>query len=214
MKLLFIGNSHTYFNDMPVMVLKLLEATGQKAHVTMITAGGKDLLFHAKRPDVLFNMRYGGYDAVIVQEKASNFSPVDFEQGALALKNLADELGLPIFFYMPWALRDHREQQRPMTDTYHTFCRANRCHFAPAGEVFSRLLMTESPDLLYIEDGNHATAVGSYAAAVTVFYTITGRKRIIQPETIKDPGLEAGYPLELCSKIHTEACRTTRLYNG
>lgn len=214
MKLLFIGNSHTYYNSMPETVKRLLEATGQKTHVTMISEGGKSLSYHASRPDVPFNIRIGEYDAVIAQDHASGFDAGVFREGARNLKDLCDRANTRFYLYMPWARRDNRTAQRPMTDAYHAFCRANNCLFAPAGEVFSRILMHEPPELLYREDGNHATPIGSYLAAVTIFYTVTGRKRIIDVTTIKDPGLAAGYPVELCQKIHTEACRMTRLYNG
>ena len=36
-KVLFIGNSHTYFNDMPQMVKELANAAGEELHVTMLT---------------------------------------------------------------------------------------------------------------------------------------------------------------------------------
>lgn len=214
MKLLFIGNSHTYYNSMPETVKRLLEATGQRVHVTMISEGGKTLSYHASKPDVSFNIRIGEYDAVIAQDSASGFDAGAFREGAKNLKELCDKVGTQFYLYMPWARRDNRMAQRPMTDAYHAFCRASGCLFAPAGEVFSRILLHEPPELLYREDGNHATPIGSYLAAVTIFYTVTGRKRIIDVTTIKDPGLAAGYPVELCQRIHTEACRTTRLYNG
>ena len=214
MKLLFVGNSHTYYNNMPAIVLRLLEATGQKSHVTMVTSGGKDLIYHSKRPDVFFNITYGGYDAVIVQDKASGFERAAFLEGAATLKDMTDKAGVPIYFYMPWALRDNRSAQQEMTNAYDAFCRSNRCPLAPAGEVFSRILLHESPELLYNEDGNHATPIGSYLAAVTVFYAVTGRKRVLHPENIDDPGIAAGIPVELCRRIHAEACRATRLYNG
>ena len=44
MKILFIGNSHTYYNEMPQMVKELFEYTGVKTHVTMSTEGGKGLI--------------------------------------------------------------------------------------------------------------------------------------------------------------------------
>ncbi|MBQ9098979.1 MAG: hypothetical protein IJY50_06075 [Clostridia bacterium] len=214
MKLLFIGNSHTYYNSMPETVMRLLEASGQKVHVTMLTEGGKGLGHHVVSPAVAFNIRCGKYDAIIVQDKATGFDPVAFRDGAKALKEMADKAGTPFYLYMPWAARDNRAAQRPMTEAYHQFCRNNGCLFAPAGEVFSRLLLTEAPDTLYREDGNHATPLGSYAAAVTVFYTVTGRKRILHIEGLQDPGIEQGFAPELCQRIHTEACRMTRLYNG
>ena len=214
MKLLFIGNSHTYYNSMPETVLRFLEATGQKAHVTMLTEGGKGLTYHATSPATAFNIRCGKYDAVIAQDKASGFEPVAFREGAKALKDMADRAGVPFFLYMPWAARTKRQAQATMTETYHDFCRSNGCQMAPAGEVFSRIMLTEPAELLYHDDGNHASPIGSYLAAVSIFYTVTGRKRIINVSDLADPGVAAGFDPELCQKIHTEACRMSRLYNG
>lgn len=214
MKLLFIGNSHTYYNAMPEMVLRLFEATGQKAHITMLAEGGKGLPFHVTAPNVPLNIRCGKYDVVIAQDRATGFDPIAFREGAAALKAMAEKAGSQFFLYMPWAGRDNRRAQGAMTDAYSSFCRDTNCRFAPAGEVFTRLLMTEPPTALYRDDGNHATPLGSYAAAVTVFYTVTGRKRILNVQELQDPGVAAGIPAEMCQRIHTEACRTARLYNG
>ena len=214
MKLLFIGNSHTYYNALPDTVHRLLEITGQKNHVTMLSVGGKSLTYHATSPAALFNIRCGGYDAVIAQDRATGFDPVAFREGAKALKDLAEKVGSRFFLYMPWATRDNRAAQAPMTEAYHSFCRTYGCAFAPAGEVFSRLLLTQPPEALYNDDGNHASPIGSYAAAVTIFYVITGRKRVLRVEELEDPGIKAGFPVELCQRIHTEACHMARLYNG
>ncbi|MBE6703121.1 MAG: hypothetical protein E7585_06895 [Ruminococcaceae bacterium] len=214
MKLLFIGNSHTYYNAMPETVLRFFEATGQKTHVTMLAEGGKDLIYHASVPNVPFNIRCGKYDMIIAQDRATGFDPAAFREGAKALKEMADKAGSQFFLYMPWAGRENREAQHIMTEAYHSFSQENGCPFAPTGEVFSRILLNEEPSLIYREDGNHATPLGSYIAAATVFYTVTGRKRIINVNALDDPGIAAGFPAELCQRIHTEACRTTRLYNG
>lgn len=214
MKLLFIGNSHTYYNSMPETVMRFLEATGQKVHVTMLAEGGKGLNYHASSPNTIFNIRCGKYDAVIAQDKATGFDPALFRDNAKILRDLTEKAGSQFYLYMPWTGRENRSAQRAMTEAYHSFCRSAGCVFAPAGEVFSRILLTEPADLLYKEDGNHATPLGSYLAAVSIFYTITGRKRIIQVGDLQDPGVAAGFPAELCQKIHTEACRMARLYNG
>lgn len=199
---------------MPDTVKKLIIATGQKVHVTMVTEGGKHLLYHTTNPASVFNIRYGEYDAVIAQDNASAFDAGKFREGAKILKDLTTKAGSRFFLYMPWAGKNNRAAQRPMTDAYHAFCRSNDCLFAPVGEVFTRILAKEPPELIYREDGNHATPVGSYIAAVTIFYTVTGRKRILDITTIDDPGVAAGIDPELCQRIHTEACRTARLFNG
>lgn len=214
MKLLFIGNSHTYFNDVAGTVLQLLTATGEKSHVTMLSRGGKALAFHATDPAVSFNIRYGKYDFVIAQDRGSVFEPELFESGASALKKMTDATNSRFMLYMPWSPRDNRDAQHDMTEGYLSFCRRERCRFAPAGEVFTRLLSFLTPDDLFREDGCHATALGGYAAAVTIFYTVTGRKRTLDPTKIEDPGIAAGLSSELCQKIHAEACYISRLYNG
>ena len=214
MKLLFIGNSHTYYNDLPAIVMALLEQTDVKAHVTMLTKGGKGLIYHAPTHAAAFNIRYGGYDVIIAQDRAKGFDPVAFREGATALKSMADAANTPLCFYMPWAGRDDRAAQRPMTEAYLAFCKEQGCALAPAGEVFGRLLATEPPSALYREDGNHATPLGSYAAALTVFYTVTGRKRVIRFDEERDPGIGLGLSPELCRRVHADACHTARLYNG
>ncbi len=214
MKLLFIGNSHTYYNAMPDIVRRLLEATGQKTHVTILAEGGKNLAHHAATHNTVLNLRCGGYDMVIAQDKGTGFDPASFRTAAKALKEMTDKVGSALYFYMPWPSCDNRAQQGAMTDAYSEFCRANGCFFAPAGEVFGRMLLTEPAEALYREDGSHATPFGSYVAAVTVFYTITGRKRIMKVQEFDDPGLAMGFPAELCQRVHTEACRTMRLFNG
>ena len=40
LRILFIGNSHTYFNDMPQMVARRFLEEGYDCEVTMIAHGG------------------------------------------------------------------------------------------------------------------------------------------------------------------------------
>lgn len=214
MKLLFIGNSHSLYNSMPEMVQGLFAALGQKSHVTLLAGSGLSLAAHATSSVTSFNIRLGAYDAVIAQDKAAGFDVQGFRQGASSLKALADKAGTAFYLFMPWVARDARATQAAMTDVYQDFCRSQHCFFAPTGETFGRMLLTESPDALYREDGKYPTPFGSYVAAVTIFYTVTGRKRILRVSDIDDPGVKLGFPPELCQKVHTEACRTVRLYNG
>ena len=66
-KVLFIGNSHTYYNDMPLMAAKKARAAGYDCEVTMIAHGGWFLAQHVAEPDVRFDILFGNYDYVILQ---------------------------------------------------------------------------------------------------------------------------------------------------
>ena len=40
LNILFIGNSHTYFNDLPAIVARMMKDDGYEGRVTMIAHGG------------------------------------------------------------------------------------------------------------------------------------------------------------------------------
>ena len=73
MRILFIGNSHTYFNDMPHLCAELLRAAGKDVEVTMLTRGGETLHGHILSEQTRFNILFGHYDWVILQEATGDF---------------------------------------------------------------------------------------------------------------------------------------------
>ena len=75
MRILFIGNSHTYVNDMPEIVARLAKKDGIDCEVAMIAHGGWFLEQHAAEPETRFNILYGNYDYVVLQEHAHPFGP-------------------------------------------------------------------------------------------------------------------------------------------
>lgn len=209
MKILFIGNSHTYYNSMPQMVKELLEYTGEKTHVTMSTEGGKGLIYHCDRKDVNFNIRYGEYDVVVLQDKATNFNAEDFKQGGRVLmKNSLGECPARRVLYMIWARRMEKENQAYITEAYTSFGAEIGAAVAPAGEVWHKILR-ESPEMedrLYRPDGNHAMPLGSYLAATTLFYAITERTEPIELTEGAQPAARLEIDLDMARRIHKEAC--------
>ena len=64
LSILFIGNSHTYMNDLPLLVKTRAEEAGFPCRVTMLAHGGWHLAEHLGEPEARFNVAYGGYDHV------------------------------------------------------------------------------------------------------------------------------------------------------
>ena len=80
------------------------------------------------------------------------------------------------------------------------------------GEIWHAILR-ETPELteaMYRPDGNHATPLGSYLAACTLFYVLTGRVRSLQPGD--DDALITRLELdgETCRRFHRAVCRGLR----
>ena len=58
LNLLFIGNSHTYYNDMPLLVKRRVEDVGYSCRVTMIAHSGWFLEQRANDPEARFSFLY------------------------------------------------------------------------------------------------------------------------------------------------------------
>lgn len=67
LRLLFVGNSHTFFNDMPEMVAERFRKDGYDCEVAMIAHGGLVAESACGRTGSTFNIRYGHYDYVMLQ---------------------------------------------------------------------------------------------------------------------------------------------------
>ena len=103
-KILFIGNSHTYCNDLPHIVQILAGEEGYDCQATMLAHGGWYLAQHAEEPEVRFNIRYGKYDYVVLQEHSHPFGPEEkFFKAVLALNQMIREAGSTPVIYATWA---------------------------------------------------------------------------------------------------------------
>lgn len=214
-KILFIGNSHTYYNFLPAMVKELFASVGENVEVTMITEGGKCLDYHAAHRNTAFNILWGNYDVVVLQGKATDFDPEKFVAGGVSIyEDFISKTCARTVLYMVWANRGKTEEQIPMIKAYRELAEKTDAVIAPAGDVWQKVLKTRPAPNLYIEDGNHATPTGSYLAASTIFYAITGRQRAL---TVADgEGLHSrlGINTKVAADIQRIACRTTREYAG
>ncbi len=59
MRILFIGNSHTYYNDMPHMFANICHEHHTDTEITMLAHAGMGWDFHVNEPEVRFNIAYG-----------------------------------------------------------------------------------------------------------------------------------------------------------
>ena len=66
LSILFVGNSHTYYNDMPQLLKTMAEDDGYDCSVTMLAHPGWFLAQHAAEPEARFNILYGKYDYVVL----------------------------------------------------------------------------------------------------------------------------------------------------
>lgn len=166
LRILFIGNSHTYFNDMPEMVAERFRKTKYDCEVTMIAHGGWFLEQHVNEPDVRFNILYGHYDYVVLQEHAHPFGPEEKFYGAVRqLNQWILEAGSKGVIYMTWAKKDEEFNQERMTLAHEQIADELGMLLAPVGKYWWNNKKKHPEVEMYYKDGQHASPDGSRFAA-------------------------------------------------
>lgn len=182
MKILFIGNSHTYMNDMPELVREMIEnATGEACEVVMLAYSARSLKWHMGEEyfSERFNILHGKYDYCVIQEQAH---PMADEADTIAYAKRIIELcrkvdTIPVIFET-WAEKIKPENQAEMNHRYQCLAKENDALLAPIGEIWSAVmseLWDEFGADLYFKDGEHASALGDYLVAMVLTNVITGK---------------------------------------
>lgn len=171
--ILFIGNSHTYFNDLPAIVLNMMKEDGYDGRVTMIAHGGWYLKQHVKEPDVPFNIRYGQYDYVVLQEHSHPFDCIDdYREAAATLVQWIREAGSTPVIYGTWSRKAEESEQERMNRVNRELVSNQRAVYAGVGETWWDK-MRACPDVeMYASDGAHASRNGSEYAAEVIWAAI------------------------------------------
>lgn len=171
-KTLFIGNSHTYYNDMPAIYLKMCKEHGIDMHVTMLTKGGMGLDFHSDQEQTRFNILYGGYDIVVLQHTAHPMGDIgEMKRGAHQIMQWIRQAGARPIFYQTWAAKGDEAYQPTMSGVYYDLAAELGAEVAPVGDEWQRVQKT-CPDLnLFHTDEHHASPDGSRLAARVIFET-------------------------------------------
>ena len=171
MNVLFIGNSHTYFNDMPRLFALEAERHGVSVRVTMLAHGGWTLKQHLSGPEARFNILYGGYDHVILQEHSHPFAQEDEYLSAVKeLCALIRRAGAVPVIYETWSRKKEPEVQTYMNEIHARAARENGALLAPVGEHFRDNADAE----MYFADGEHPSREGSLLAAKIIWDTVAG----------------------------------------
>ena len=214
LRVLWVGNSFTYYNDLPATVREIAASQGVKLSCARILKGGERFSGHLKNRALLDTLARGGWDYVILQEQSS--SPAmptgEVAREVYPFARTLDSLvhaGSPraqVIFYMTWGHRNGC--RRPVAD----YPPINSYELMQARLVTSYLEMTydndawcaqvraEHPDWdLYQPDNYHPSPTGSYLAANVIFTTIF-RKPYLTEVRAGLPAEQAGYLQHLAQR--------------
>lgn len=203
LRVLFIGNSHTYYHDMPYLFQQLAQwASGAAVEVTMLAQGGWSLEQHDGKEE-RFNILYGHYDYIVLQQVTHPFPGQEalLAQAGVLNGHIARTGARPVA-YMTWAEKARPENQAALTDGFRALSRELRAILSPVGLAF-QALRDSGIELYDEEDGRHASLAGAYLAACVHVAAILGEdprglpgKLSWQDETVCDLNEETAQRLQ------------------
>ena len=210
-RVLFIGNSYTFVNDLPNTFATLARSGGHKVEVGMSAQGGWTLAQHTELSETLRLLNSTKWNFVILQEQ-SQIPSVEAARtqemfpAARDLVQKVNAMGAAPVFFITWAHRDgfpengmnYEGMQDQINYGYTQIAQELHVMAAPVGSAWS-IAVKEHPELgLWQEDGSHPTGIGTYLAAC-VFYAV------IFHESPPELSYHADLPKETANILQTVA---------
>ncbi len=196
-RILFIGNSLTYVNDLPGIVAAFAEAAGEAAPVCRaVVAGGFSLEDHWNQREARKTLELEKWDFVVLQQ-----GPSASPEGRALLLRFARQFDPPIrragakpALYMVWPSVARRQDFSGVGDSYRMAAKDIGAALLPAGEAW-RIAAKKAPAIQrYSADGLHPTAAGSYLAGAVIYARLFGKSPIGLPGRLT---LRSGAVVEL-----------------
>jgi hypothetical protein len=173
LRVLFIGNSHTYYQDLPAWVALMAKEEGYECDVTMLAHPGWYLHQHVKEPEVRFNIKYGHYDYVVLQEHSHPFDDIPgYIEAATKIAEWVRKAGSKPVIYGTWARKTEKSVQETMNSVNSRLAENLDALYAPVGESWWPYKESWPETEMYDEDGSHASERGIEFAAKIIWRTL------------------------------------------
>ena len=192
MDVLFVGNSHTYVNDLPALFRGLSTAGGYAVSTAMSAPGGYSLRDHTFYNPTLDSIGIRQRDYVVLQEQ-SQIPAINWCRDSLMhpaarkLDSMIVARGAQTAFYLTWGwrdggvqtygghsspdFRDYFEMQESLGVAYQEIADELSAAVSPVGMASARARQTDSLVDLWQSDNSHPTLTGTYLGAC-VFYAV------------------------------------------
>lgn len=194
LRVLFIGNSYTYTNDLPGMLATLAKSSGVAPAIvtTSITVGGASLqdLWDAGAATGAIDTQT--FTHVVLQEQSETppCSPSGFYAAVTLFAGAARARGDLTALYETWARADSSTDygmypclggspgamQDELLAAYTNAANDAGATLVPVGEAWRAALAAYPSIVLFQSDGSHPTVAGTYLGACTFYDKLTGHQ--------------------------------------
>lgn len=192
MKVLFVGNSYTFYNDLPGLFEKLARENGREVTVFSVTEGGRKLVKFQKTEDPYTQrleelLAREHFDTVFLQE-FSTLPAEDYGTFFSGVRYLVEKMrgradrtilyatwgrkpGSPDLERLGWT---NESMTRALADSYTKAAKELGLDVSYVGPAFRKVLVRHPEIELYDPDKTHPSREGSALAAMVHYGTIFG----------------------------------------
>ena len=195
-KVLFIGNSFTFANDLPLTFSQLATKAGKKVLVDNSTFGGYTLEMHLQNATTIQKIYSQKWDYVVLQEQSQIPSFIPERETmmypfAVSLDSLIHDNSpcSRTVFFMTWAHKNgdqglpvgsdtYEDMQQRLRSGYMTIADSLNAAVAPCGWAWRQLRQNYPSLELYSSDNYHPNENGTYLAACTFYASIFSQSAV------------------------------------
>ena len=183
-KILFIGNSFTFYWNLPLVIESMGKERGYDFDIFQSTIGGSSLKSHWLQENDLKSkelVTFGNFSKVVLQDYSSN--PLSNTEESLLYFNkfidlVLEKNGHP-FIFATWfykGISEHSfESIDPIQNVLNKLTHDKRASLVPVDTAF-RIFQKRYPNVpLFTDDLKHPSPVGTYLAACLYFKIFTGQ---------------------------------------
>ena len=185
-RILFLGNSYTYVNDLPSTFAQLARSAGRPVDIAMVANGGETLAQHASSTESLDKIASRSWSYVVLQDQSetpATSAGRDYYTypAARTIAARVESAGAVPMLFMTWAHRDglpgaglagYEPMQQQLDAAYLGIAHELKVPVAPVGFTWYAVRL-DHPDIqLWADDGSHPSLAGTYLAACVFFASV------------------------------------------
>ncbi len=210
LRVLFLGNSYTYFNNAPEIFAVLARGAlpDRQVEIQTVAIPGATLVSLWERSDARRVLRSSKWDYVVLQDQSQlgdglrdgKFvvnSPTLLHWGVRLFDAEVKRAGARTVLLLTWSRLSEPHQQGDLDYAYDSIARELGAILAPVGPA-GQLARQRSPGLeLYAKDGSHPSPAGSYLVACVLLTSLF-------PEAARDlPPEVSGHAVSTAGVVDT-----------
>ena len=179
LRVLFVGNSYIYYNNLPQMVSLLSDSLNTKLICKKSTFGGATLGDHwnsrkcLRTREILAKEKF---DIVIIQD--NSMWPLEHGDSVLMYGTLFCDLikskNATPYLYNTWSREATPQTQGAIDKVYQELAFQTKAVLVPVGGAWAEAKLQKPATQLYFSDGSHPSPLGTFLIALCFVKKITG----------------------------------------